>query len=116
MVLAVAGSFRAEPGYAVEGEWRVERDSTARFESSRHELFSFRRSVLPSFAIYWLLRDIIDANRYVVLGLYGQRDDLELCRDHPDIVRFAAAHPAASYGAVPNDSASLLPNRVRLAS
>ena len=101
VVLAVTGSWRTQPGYAVDGEWRVDPNSAALFEVSRHELFRLRRAILPSFAIDWLLRDVVDPTRYLVLGLYGERHDLELCRDHPEIARFVSEHPAALYGAVP---------------
>jgi len=57
VVLAVTGSWRTQPGYAVDGEWRVGPDSAGIFEVSRHELFRLRRAILPSFAIDWLLRD-----------------------------------------------------------
>lgn len=101
VVLAITGNWRSQPAYAVDGEWRVAPDLAAAFEASRHELFRLRREVLPSFAIDWLLRDVVDPTRYLVLGLYGERHDLDLCRDHPEIARFASEHPAASYGAVP---------------
>jgi hypothetical protein len=101
VILVVTGKWPARPAYAVDGEWRVDPNFAAQFEASRHELFRLRRAVLPSFAIDWLLRDVIDTTRYFVLGLYGEQHDLELCRDHPDIARFTAEHPPASYGAVP---------------
>ena len=99
-MLEVRGRWSDEPGYAVFAEWQIadvaqERD----FVESRRQLFLVRRQVLPSFAVDWLWQHVDRTGRYLVLGLYGDEQGLRLCRDHPEVRRFAQAHPATTFAA-----------------
>ena len=65
------------------------------------QLFALRQQVLPTFAADWLLRHLDHEGRYMVLGFYGDEEGAtRLCREHPQIRQFAAAHPASDYSAV----------------
>jgi hypothetical protein len=99
-MLELRGRWSDEPGYAVIAEWQIadvaqERD----FVESRRQLFLVRRQVLPSFAVDWLWQHVDRSGRYLVLGLYGDEQGLRLCRDHPEVRRFAQAHPATTFAA-----------------
>jgi hypothetical protein len=99
-VLEIRGSWTGEPAYAVFAEWQVAEAAQERaFVESRRQLFTLRRQVLPSFAVDWLLQRLEQAGRFLVLGLYGDEDGLRLCRDHPEIRRFAQAQRTAAYTA-----------------
>ena len=99
-VAEVVGSWSASHGFAVTAEWQVD-DPTheSTFAESRRQLFEVRRRYLRTFAFDWLLRRTDVTGRYLVLGVYGGEADLHLCRSHPEIQRFAAAHPPATYAA-----------------
>ncbi len=71
------------------------------FVESRRQLFTLRRQVLPTFAADWLLKHHDQEGRYMVVGFYGDEEGASrLCREHPEIKRFVAAHPASEYSAV----------------
>jgi len=68
-------------------------------ERSQH-MFTIRQRVLASFAYDWMLQRRDQAGRYLVLGVYGDKDGAtRLCRDHPEIKRFAQSDPASAYTA-----------------
>ena len=58
-----------------------------------------RVGAIETFSVDYLLRRLDDANRLTVLGLYGNREGLDLARGHPEIVAWAKANPAAGWGA-----------------
>jgi hypothetical protein len=99
-VAEVVGPWSVSHGFAVTAEWQVD-DPTheAAFAESRRQLFEVRRGCLRTFAFDWLLRRTDVTGRYLVLGAYGSEGDLRLCRSHPEIQRFAAAHPPETYTA-----------------
>lgn len=100
VLLEIRGSWTEHSRYAVFAEWQVGDAAQAdAFVESRRQLFELRRRVLPTFAVDWLLQRIDDACRYLVLGLYGNEEDLRLCRDHPAIRRYAHDHPATAFAA-----------------
>ena len=100
-VAELRGRWGAPAGYAVFADWRVENPSnTAAFEESRCGLFELRRRHLRTFAADWLLKRVDVPGHYTVLGLYGDEEGLRLCRAHPEVQRYAYAHPPASFGAV----------------
>ena len=99
-VAEVVGPWSASHGFAVTAEWQVDDPAhVPTFVESRRQLFEIRRRCLRTFAFDWLLRRADAAGRFLVLGVYGSEDDLRLCRSHPEIQRFAAAHPPATYAA-----------------
>ncbi len=102
VLFAVRGPWDKMPSYAVYAVWEI-RDGgrAAAFVESRQQLFALRQQVLPTFAADWLLKHRDQEGRYMVLGFYGDEDGAtRLCREHPAIRQFAAAHPASHYSAV----------------
>jgi hypothetical protein len=101
LLFEVKGLWVAPPAYAVFAEWQVASPTFHRaFEESRRHLFELRRKVLPTFVYDWLLKHLHREGRYLVLGLYGDEDGARrLCREHPEIQRFAATHPPTVYQA-----------------
>ncbi len=102
LLFAVRGSWDQAPSHAVCAVWEI-RNAThaAAFIESRRQLFALRQQVLPTFAADWLLKHRDHAGRYMVFGFYGDEEGAtRLCREHPRIQAFAAAHPASAYGAV----------------
>ncbi len=102
LLFAVSGQWDKLPGYAVCAEWEIQDGGpAAAFVESRRQLFTLRQQVLPTFAADWLLKHHDQEGRYMVVGFYGDEDGASrLCREHPKIRQFAAAHPASDYGAV----------------
>ena len=101
-LLEVKGLWNKMPSHAVYAVWEV-RDAAraAAFVESRRQLFELRQQVLPTFAADWLLKNRDHEGRYMVMGFYGDEDGASrLCREHPQIKQFAAAHPASGYSAV----------------
>jgi hypothetical protein len=90
IVHRVRGAFSADPPFGVSAIWLVD-DERARegFEESRRQLFKIRQENLPSFHSDILAEDARVPGRYLVLGLYGDEDGLDLCRTHPAVVDFA---------------------------
>ena len=101
-LLAVKGAWDEPPSHAVCAVWEVkDLAHAAAFVESRRQLFTLRQRVLPTFSADWLLKDCDQEGRYMVLGFYGDEDGAtRLCREHPEIKRFAGAHPASQYTAV----------------
>lgn len=101
LLFEVTGLWAAPPTYAVFAEWQIAAPAFHHaFERGRKDLFDLRRRVLSTFASDWLLKRLDYEGRYLVLGLYGDEDGARrLCREHPEIQRFAAAHPATKYKA-----------------
>lgn len=102
VLLAVKGPWQQKPSHAVYAVWDVQdAPRAAAFVESRRQLFTLRQQVLPTFAADWLLKHHEQEGRYMVLGFYGDEEGASrLCREHPQIRQFAAAHPASDYGAV----------------
>lgn len=102
VLLAVKGPWQQMPSHAVYAVWDVHDPArAAAFVKSRRQLFTLRQKVLPTFAADWLLRHCDREGRYMVLGFYGDEEGASrLCREHPQIKRFATAHPASDYSAV----------------
>ena len=101
VLFAVKGRWDKTPGYAVYAVWEI-RDAgrAAAFVESRRQLFTLRQQVLPTFAADWLLKHHDQEGRYMVVGFYGDEEGASrLCREHPEIKQFAAAHPASDYSA-----------------
>ena len=101
-LLEVRGLWDKMPSHAVYAVWEI-RDPAraASFIESRRQLFALRQQVLPTFAADWLLKHQDHEGRYMVVGFYGDEEGaLRLCREHPQIKQFAAAHPASDYSAV----------------
>ena len=101
-LLAVKGAWDKPPSHAVCAVWEVkDLQHAAAFVESRQQLFALRQHVLSTFAADWLLKHCDQEGRYMVLGFYGDEDGAtRLCREHPEIKQFAAAHPASQYTAV----------------
>ena len=101
-LLAVNGQWDKPPSHAVCAIWELgDPKHAAAFAESRRQLFTLRQQVLPTFAADWLLKHHNQENRFMVVGFYGDEEGaLRLCREHPKIKEFAAAHPASDYGAV----------------
>ena len=100
LLVEVTGRWMGAPSYAVFAEWQVANHArAAAFEESRRRLFELRRQHLVTFAYDWLLCRLDRDDRYLVLGLYGDEEGLQLARGHPEIQRFAQAHPAGEYTA-----------------
>ena len=96
-LLEITGRWTGQPSHAVFAEWQVRDVAQAdAFVESRRQLFELRQRVLPTFAVDWLLQRVDDVGRFVVLGLYGDEQGLRLCRDHPEVRRFAQDHPASA--------------------
>jgi hypothetical protein len=112
VLLRVTGAWIQSPGYAVHAVWEIQDTAHAEaFVESRRQLFALRQQVLPTFAEDWLLKHSSQAGRYMVIGFYGDEEGAtRLCREHPEIRKFAAAHPASDYSAV--DRSGLLCWRV----
>ena len=102
VLFAVRGPWDKTPSHAVYAIWEIrDLERAAAFVESRRQLFTLRRQVLPTFAADWLLKHRDQERRYMVVGFYGDEDGASrLCREHPQIKQFAAAHPASDYGAV----------------
>ncbi len=102
VLLTAKGAWDKVPRYAVNAVWEIQDAARAEaFVESRRQLFALRQQVLPTFAEDWLLRHLGQPGRYMVIGLYGDEEGAtRLCREHPEIRRFAAAHPASGYSAV----------------
>ena len=102
VLFAVRGPWDKLPSYAVYAVWDVRDGGRATaFVESRRQLFTLRRQVLPTFAADWLLKHHDQEGRYMVVGFYGDEEGASrLCREHPEIKRFASAHPASDYSAV----------------
>ncbi len=101
-LVEVKGPWDKSPSHAVCAIWEI-RDAgrAADFVESRRQLFTLRQQVLPTFAADWLLKHRAQAGRYLVVGFYGDEEGAtRLCREHPAIRQFAAAHPAGNYSAV----------------
>jgi hypothetical protein len=99
-ILEITGRWTDQPSHAVFAEWQVGDAVFAdAFVESRRQLFELRRHILSTFAVDWLLQRVDDTSRYLVLGLYGDEGGLRLCRDHPEIQRFARDHPASTFEA-----------------
>ena len=102
VLFAVRGPWDKMPSHAVYAVWEI-RDGgrAAAFVDSRRQLFTVRQQVLPTFAADWLLKHRDQEGRYMVVGFYGDEEGAtRLCREHPEIKQFAAAHPARDYSAV----------------
>ncbi len=100
-LFTVAGLSTTPLMYAVYAEWQIADPELigAWLERSRR-VFAIRQRVLASFAFDWMLQRRDHVGRYLVLGVYGDKDGAtRLCRDHPEIKRFLQAHPAAAYTA-----------------
>jgi len=100
-VIEVRGHWPYPAAFAVFAEWQVaDPEKFATFEESRRDLFEARREHLPTFASDWLLRHTEIQGRYLVIGLYGDKEGAaRLCRLHPEVLRFAEAHPPDLYSA-----------------
>ncbi len=100
-LLEVKGPWVSSPTHAVFAEWQIiDLSKAMAFEESRRQLFELRRQVLPTFALDWLLGHLGNPRRYLVLGLYGDKEGAtRLCREHPMIRQFAATRPPANYTA-----------------
>ena len=102
VLFAVRGPWDKTPSHAVYAVWEI-RDlgRAAAFVESRRQLFMLRQNVLTTFAADWLLKHHDQEGRYMVVGFYGDEEGASsLCREHPEIKQFAAAHPASDYTAV----------------
>ena len=102
LLFEVKGPWGGPPSHAVYAIWEI-RDAAlaAEFVESRRQLFTLRQQVLPTFAADWLLKHCDQDGRYMVVGFYGDEEGAtRLCREHPAIKQFAAAHPAGNYSAV----------------
>lgn len=97
----VKGPWTERPTHAVFAIWLVADPAQVEgFLESRRQLFAVRQQVLPRFAYDWVLQSLDNTGNFMVLGLYGDEESAtSLCRDHPEIQKFAKAHPAAQYGA-----------------
>jgi hypothetical protein len=102
VLFQVTGPWDKMPSHAVYAVWEIrDRERAADFVESRRQLFALRQQVLPTFAADWLLKHRDHERRYMVVGFYGDEDGASrLCREHPVIKQFAAAHPASDYSAV----------------
>ena len=95
VVAQVRGAWREPPGFAIFADWQVDEPAYCRaFEESRLTLFALRQQAIPSFHTDWLMRRPDLPGRYLVLGLYGERDGLQASREHPTIVTWASEHSA----------------------
>jgi len=102
VLFSVRGPWDKTPSHAVYAVWEV-RDlgRAAAFVESRRQLFTLRQRVLSTFAADWLLKHYDQEGRYMVVGFYGDEEGASrLCREHPEIKRFAGAHSATDYTAV----------------
>ena len=101
VLFAVRGPWDKTPSHAVYAAWELrDLERAAAFVESRRQLFTLRQQVLSTFAADWLLQHRDQEGRYMVVGFYGDEDGASrLCREHPQIKQFAAAHPASDYGA-----------------
>ena len=100
VVFDVGGHWREPPRFAVCADWRIAPDGdVSGFQRSRFDLFMLRVGAIEAFSVDYLLRRFDDANRLTVLGLYGNRESLDLARDHPEIVAWAKSNPASRWGA-----------------
>jgi hypothetical protein len=100
LLAAVQGNLAASPTFAIMADWEVARDGDpVAFEASRLALFEQRVVAIPGFFADFLFRHEDEPRRYTVLGLYRERDDLELARGHPAIQAWAQANPVTGFGA-----------------
>ena len=113
VLFGVRGPWDAPPSHVVYALWSIrDQERTAAFVESRRQLFTLRQQVLPTFAADWLLKHTDHEGRYMVVGFYGDEAGASrLCREHPLIKQFAAAHPASDYSAV--DQTGLLCWRIQ---
>ncbi len=100
LLFGVMGTISVQPAYAVAVEWEVlHLANVAAFEDAQRQLFETRRQYLPSFVFDWLLKRLDRDGQYLALGVYGDEEGLRLGQIHPEIQRFAADHPPATYAA-----------------
>ncbi len=100
LVHLIRGGFADPPRFGISADWEVIAGSdSARFETSRRELFQLRIEHIPGLVADLLLHSADRPHRYVVLGLYATAGDLDLARGHPAVQAWAAEHPAGDLGA-----------------
>lgn len=101
VVSRVRGAYEGPPRAAVSAIWRVRDAQMQRqFERSRRDLFALRRQHLSGFHTDLLLEDVARPGRYLIVGLYGREEDLNLARGHPAIVEFSRTNPPVGFGAI----------------
>lgn len=101
LVAVVRGNESVVPAFAIMADWEIAPDGDpSGFEASRVALFEQRVDVIPGFFADLLFRHGDEPRRYTVLGLYRERDDLDLARGHPAIQAWAQANPVTIFGAI----------------
>ena len=96
VVTRVGGAYEGNARFAVFAMWLLDNpDRADEFISSRLRLIALRREILPTFQTDYLLRHLDNESRFIVLGLYGDKEGAAtLSRQHPQIQEFAAANLA----------------------